>query len=29
MAALFLAHSPSFLRKEVPQRGGGWLLLWD
>ena len=28
MAALFLAHSPSFLRKEVPRRGGGWLPLW-
>ena len=25
MAALFLAPSPSFLRKEVPRRGGGWL----
>ena len=25
MAALFRRHSPSFLRKEVPRRGGGWL----
>ena len=25
MAALFLRHSPSFLWKEVPRRGGGWL----
>ena len=24
----YSSRSPSFLRKEVPQRGGGWLPLW-